>query len=226
MKRVALGLTLAALAAAGAIAAALIAAPTAAASWDWMHLPAHYNVSSVSYGTCPGSGILWRTVSINGVSMGSTCDAGFQAAVDAYIDSTICTVNPDVGGSACTPTTTTIAATTGTTTTDPAVTTTITTTTTTAADPGSSTPTTTQPIQTSTTTAVDPQVAAINARVDQLEQQIAMLTSRVGRLEFAGDAASLAFQQALANGQDVPTAAAIARGTWMNAVYGLGEFGV
>jgi hypothetical protein len=54
--------------------------------------------------------------------------------------------------------------------------------------------------------------------------QIAALTDRVTRIEKAGDAAWLAFEQAVAAGATNAEAAALARGTYLNAEYGLGEF--
>lgn len=221
---------LAGLVAAGAFAA-LVVAPTASA-WDWMHLPAHYNVSSVSYGTCPGSSsVQWITVSINGTALGSTCDAGFQAAVDAYVDSTICTVNPQAGGSACAPTTTTAPATT----TDTTSTTTTTSTTPGATTTASTTPTSTTPADPGSTTAVTNTTAAVTTalspaeqtlsdKIDALAAQIAALTTRVDRLAAASDAAWLAYQQALESGETPAAAAMIARGTALNVIYGLGSF--
>src|SRR4051794_27817185 len=71
----------------------------AALAWDWNHLPNGYAVTDVNL----GGGC--HRITISGHLVGSTCDSGFQAALDSYIDSTICSVNPVAGGAACQTTT-------------------------------------------------------------------------------------------------------------------------
>jgi hypothetical protein len=61
-------------------------------------------------------------------------------------------------------------------------------------------------------------------QINALSAQIAALTDRVARLEKASDAALLAYQQAIQAGDDPAIAAAIARGTGLNVIYGLGGF--
>lgn len=100
--------------------------------------------------------------------------------------------------------------------------------------PTTSTPTTTDTAPAVTTTDTAPAVTAptttapttteLDTRIKALEDQIAALTSRVDRLEKAVDAAWLAYEQELTKGTDPATAADIARGTYLNAVYGLGAF--
>lgn len=224
---------LAALATAGTLAA-LAFAPTASA-WDWTSLPNGYGVTDNNLGNgC-------HDITVAAHHIGSNCDPGFQGALDAYIDSTICTVNPAAGGAACQPTTTAVTTTTSTaappgpvTTTAPVATTTtaataapvatsiVTTTTTLTTAPPPSPPVTTVTVTTTDATAV--QIAALADRITALEQQIAALTKHVDRIALAGDVAWLAFQQAVTGGADIAAAADIARGTWLNAVNGLGAF--
>lgn len=64
----------------------------------------------------------------------------------------------------------------------------------------------------------------LQRQVDELRGALAALTDRVDRMEKATDAAWLAFGQALEAGADDATAAATARGTFLNALYGLGDF--
>lgn len=222
--------SLAALAALGAIVAALTIAPTASASWDWTNLPAGYHVVDASNGPCPdGSGATQHWITLNGTQIfPSTCDSGFQAALDAYVDSTICTVNPQAGGAACAPTTTAAP-------TDTVATTTTavdTSTTTTAAPPATTDPANTPPATTTvdpaaagqTTTALTPNEQSLQDQIDKLAAQISALTSRVDRLDQASVAAQLAYQQAIANGDTPDVAAEIARGIGMNVIFGLGDF--
>ncbi len=86
------------------------------------------------------------------------------------------------------------------------------------------TPAPAQTITVTTPAGNQPQVDALQAQVDALVAQIKALSGAVDRLALAGDASWLAFQQAIAAGDDVPTAATIARGTYLNAEYGLGAF--
>jgi len=127
-----------------------------------------------------------------------------------------------------TTTATTVATTTAATTTDttptttalPPVTTTVVITTTTPASTTAAPVTSTATV----TTTVSPVEQSLQAQIDALTAQIAALTDRVTRLEKAGDASWLAFQQAITSGADPATAAGTARGTWLNVVNGLGAF--
>ena len=86
--------------------------------------------------------------------------------------------------------------------------------------PATVTTTVTQPAST-TPTAIE---QSLQAQIDALSAEIAALTDPVARFEKAGDAASLAFEQAVAAGSTIADAAALARGTYLNACYGLGAF--
>jgi hypothetical protein len=89
--------------------------------------------------------------------------------------------------------------------------------------------TVTQPAATTTetvTTAVSSVEQSLQDQINALAAQVKALTDRVTRLEKAGDASWLAFQQAIENGSPVWYAAVIARGTYLNALYGLGTFAV
>lgn len=70
--------------------------------------------------------------------------------------------------------------------------------------------------------ATDP--ASLEARIQALEDALSQIVGRVARLEKAVDAAWLAYEDAIKGGADAATAADIARGTALNAIYGLGEF--
>jgi hypothetical protein len=102
--------------------------------------------------------------------------------------------------------------------------------TTTAPGTTTSTPATSPPTVTVTTTVTQPAtttsptLTSLQDQIDGLLAQIAALTDRVARIEKAGDAAWLAFEQAVAGGATTADAAALARGTYLNAEYGLGEF--
>lgn len=210
-------------------AAALTLGVTRASAWDWQSLPTGYSVSNYTtvchIATDPcvgGEGSTCNHLTIHGASTPwaeTDCvNPTFQADLDAFINSTICTVNPAAGGSACAPATTAPPATTtapvttnpGATTTQPAST-----------DPA---PTTTQADPGTTTIDQSAQIASLQSQIAVLAQQIADLTTQVEKLELASQAGTLAFNQAIANGSTVPEAAEIARGTAMNAVYGLGDF--
>lgn len=201
---------LAALVAAGAVAALTLA--PAASAWDWQALPGGYTYAAqpttVDGKTC-------NQVRVGGVGVGvfngNDCDPGFQAGLDAFVNSTICRVNPAAGGSACPQPTTAPASAPPATTTDTPP----------AAPPtqtvvGTVTVTVTQPL-TPVEQSLSDQLAALAA-------QVQALTDRVTILEKASDAALLAMQQALENGSSPAEAAAIARGTALNVIYGLGEF--
>lgn len=74
------------------------------------------------------------------------------------------------------------------------------------------------------TTATPVDTTTLEARIKALEDAIAQLTDRVARVEKAVDAAWLAYEDAIKGGADAATAADIARGTALNAIYGLGAF--
>lgn len=219
MKRLLLAATLAIL---GAALAALVASSPARA-WDVTNLPAgystaHWHDSSPPPGSCSDG---WSVVGFSAsISIGE-CDPAFQQKLDDFINATC-------------PCATTAAATTPSTDTATITTDTASATTT---DPVSTTPPPTQPpppvdppVNTTTQTIAAPpdktavEISALDARITALEQQIAALTTRVDRITLAGDASWLAYQQSIANGDSPEIAALMARGTWMNAVYGLGAF--
>jgi hypothetical protein len=141
--------------------------------------------------------------------IGTDCDGDWQAKLDAFVQATC----------PCAQTTTTEAPAPPVEPVPPPATNT------TGSPEPSPPPTTTEagPPTTATTTAPDP-ISDLAARITALEQQIAALTSRVDRLEKAGDAATRAFERAIEGGATPADAADQARGTWLNAVYGLGAF--
>jgi hypothetical protein len=134
-----------------------------------------------------------------------TCTAQDSSANTATASFTI-TVTPagTMGGTTTAPTTTTSAGTTTSTPTTPP-------------------PTVTQPA-TTTSTALTPVEQSLQDQINALSAQIAALTSRVTRLEKAGDASWLAFEQAVTHGATNAQAADQARGTFLNALYGLGAY--
>lgn len=191
-------LLIAALALSGAFAAVLVTSSTAQA-WDVNSLPdgystAHWLNVSPEPGSCPEG---YTVVGFDAAISLGLCDPTFQQQLDAFIDST------------CPCARTTAAPTTETTTTPPAPQPPLVTTATTSTEP---------------TATVDDAVAALSARIAELEAQLAALTTRVEKLELAGQAAQLAFDQAVAAGMDGASAADLARATFLNAEYGLGAF--
>lgn len=206
---------------AGLAAAVALTFPAIANAWDWTHLPAGYTVHDSIYH--PSGGGSCDRITVNGTYIGDACDtANFQTALDAYINSTICTVNPAAGGSACVTTTATAAATTTTTvaTTDPGTTSA---TTTAAAAPVGTAPSATASTQTVTTTeTVTVSDPALTARVTTLEAEYAALAARVGAIEQANAAAEAAYNQAITAGDSPELAASIAISTALNTLYGLG----
>jgi hypothetical protein len=84
--------------------------------------------------------------------------------------------------------------------------------------------TTTVAQPTTTSAPATPVEQSLQDRIDALSTEIAALTDRMARLAKASDAASLAYQQAIQAGDNPAIAAAIARGTGMNVIYGLGDF--
>lgn len=201
---------LTALLAALGLATGLVVFTPAANAWDWQNLPTGYSPSIVIYHTSGGD--TCRQLTINGTYIGDTCnDPDFQQKVDAYIDSTICTVNPGAGGNACI----TTSATTANTTTD---------TTTTTTDPTSTDTTTTPPSTVpagTDTTATTPAGPSLQEQVTSLQQQLAQLATRVGALEQANTAAWDAFSATLAAGGTTAQAALAARSAGLNAIYEL-----
>lgn len=146
-------------------AAAGLLAPVASA-WNWDGLPSGYSVRVASGDpTCVGG----RVVRVNGHLIGCTNDSGFQSALDNYINSTICTVNPSADPGLCPPTTTTTTA--QTTTTTP-------TTTTTAAAPVSGGTSG----GTSTVTVTDPRVDTLQTQVTNLQAAVAAIQTQLTKL--------------------------------------------
>lgn len=217
MKRLMLA---AALALSGAFAAALVGSSSAQA-WDVTNLPAgystsHWHDSSPPPGSCSDG---WNVVGYGSAINLGECDADFQQKLDAFVNGT-CPCASSSSTTAAAPTTdastTTVA--------DPAATTVAVTTTDASPPPQETVSTPAPPVAPTTTDDVSAQITALEARISALEAQIAALTTRVDRITLAGDASWLAYQQAVANGVDPATAADIAHGTWLNAVYGLGDF--
>jgi hypothetical protein len=95
-----------------------------------------------------------------------------------------------------------------------------------APPPTATTTITTTVTQPATTTSAPstPVEQSLHDQINALSAQIAALTDRVARLEKAGDAAWLAFEQAAAAGATNAEAADLARGIYLNAEYGLGAF--
>lgn len=202
-------LLLVALALAGVGTASLLAVSSASAyTTDQLPGLGYSVVYSTLGGGCHG----WQAGYGNAprTDLGSDCDAGFQQRLDDFVNAT------------CPCAQTTTQTTTAATTTEPAPSTE--TTTTTVADPVTTTSTEPAPSAPAPADTTSDQIAALNDQIAALSQQIAALTTRVGRLELAGNASQLAFEQSLAGGADVATAAALARATYLNAEYGLGEF--
>lgn len=197
-------------AAAGLAAALLIFPAVGQSAWNWQSLPTGY-VSSSFQTTCHtatdpcvnGEGSTCNHVTISGAGVRQFAETDcvnptFAADVDAYVDSTICTVNAAAGGQACAPTTTATPAPTTTvaaTTTTPAVTTTpapVATTTAAAAAPAPVTvpaQTVTVATPTSTETVTVPAVttpavpSTVADAISLLQQQIMVLQGRVQAIE-------------------------------------------
>lgn len=189
--------------AAGFAAAIALTMPAVAQAWDWSNLPNGYGLSSGNLGNgC-------YEIAVSGTPIGSTCDADFQQHLDAYIDSTICTVNPAAGQARgmCMPTTT-VAADTTTSAAPPVGTTT-------SALPTETVPTTTVTV---TVTTTDP---TIETRVTALEAQYAALAKRVDAIAQANTASWTAFIDATNAGASLVDAALAARSAGMNAIYAL-----
>lgn len=208
MKRLMLA---AALALSGVVAAALVASSSAQA-YDVNNLPggystSHWHDSSPPPGSCSDG---WNVVGYGSAINLGECDPDFQQKLDAFVNSTC----------PCASTTSTTVAAPA----DASTTTAAPTTTDSSPPPPETVSTPAQTVAAPTTTDVSAEITALEARISALEAQIAALTTRVDRLTLAGDASWLAYQQAVANGADDATAAGIARGTWLNAVYGLGDF--
>lgn len=168
MRRTVFAGLLAFTASAGA-AFALLAFASPAFAWDWMNLPNGYSVADSNLGNgCHG-------ITVNGNLIGSTCDPGFQTALNAFVDSTVCVVNPAVGGSACQPKTTTTAPVVQTTTTAPVLP---------PADPVTTTVVVTTPAYTDTVTVTVPAAATdLTGRVDLIEQRLLAVEGRTQALE-------------------------------------------
>jgi hypothetical protein len=212
--------------------------PTDASAWDFQNLPNGYTqtdiflpITDTTQGQCIDVKLSYSDgQGIHRVDLGSNCDPGFQAALDSFVNASICTVNPGAGGSACVTTTqqtTTVQATTdpGTTTTDPGTTTTAAAPadTTTPADTtvggtgAAATPTTSVP----TTTTPDCDLDCLTARVTALEALYVQLANRVTAIEDANAAAWQTFHDDLVAGMAPADAALDARSSGLNALYEL-----
>ena len=208
--------TLAALTAAGVLAALAIAPAAAAYTWDQLPgLGYSLSVENLADGchvVSAGYGSAAKTL------IGNDCDADFQAKLDAFVQATCPCAQPTTTAAPASTVTPTTPPVTTTSPSDPAPAPTPTTT-----EAAPTTPTTTA-IETATTSAVDARIAQLEADIASLKTLLAALTARVDRVVHAGDVAWLAFQEAILNGKDAAAAADIARGTYLNAVNGLGEF--
>lgn len=205
---------LAVLTAAGVLAALAIAPSAAAYTWDQLpglgyslrvgNLSDGCHLIEAGYGNAP------KTL------IGNDCDTDFQAKLDAFVQATCpCAQTTTTATPAAapepTPTPTTAPS-------DPAPAPAPTTT-----EP-TSPPTTTAIETTTTTSAIDAKLAELEAEIASLKTALSALTAKVDRVIHAGDVAWLAFQEAILNGSDPAAAADVARGTYLNAVNGLGEF--
>lgn len=180
-----------------------------------------------SHVTDVGDGCLITTAESSQTSFsGNTCDPDYQGRLDAFYDRVTAPAPPPP---AAPPATTPVATPTTPISTAPVPVVVA------PVAPAATAPVAAAPISTAAApavaaTAVAPTVAptvdvsALEARIAALEAQIAALTNRVDRLALAGDASSAAFEQALIDGKDVRTAADLARGTFLNVVYGLGRY--
>lgn len=172
----------------GLFAATVLTFPATALAWDWHQLPAGYAVSNhttichIATDPCvDGEGSTCNHLTIHtqiGVTFSETdcVNPNFQQHLDAYVDSTICRVNPAAGGQACIVSTSTTTAAGTTSETPPAGTTT-------TAGPGETTPATTPTVTvttTVTTTVADP---TLEARLTALEQRNAANEARIAELE-------------------------------------------
>lgn len=216
-----------ALAVAGVVVALSLA--PAAAAWEWTNLPNGYSVYVSSYQNADGS--TCHIVRIDGRLMGDDCvdAAAMYVAIDAYVNSTICTKNPAAGGAACAPATTAAPPPVTTSETPPApppppATTTISEPPPAAPAPPPATTTVTVTVTTTTTATTTTVDQSITDRLTAIENALRDLTSRIERLELASAAAQIAYDQAIAAGSDSAAAAELARGTYLNAEYGLGAF--
>jgi hypothetical protein len=202
---------LAAVAALG-LTVGLLSFPSVASAWDWHSLPAGYSSGSrqvvchVATDPCiGGEGSICNLVTVRAYPAGggaqiaildqlADCvNANFQVIFDAFIDSTICQVNPAAGQAAglCAPpaTTTAPATTEPPATTTAATTTPVTTTTTVAAEPSTTTtasveaPPAPPTVTTTVTTTVVVADPALELRVSALEQRQAVAEGRIAVLE-------------------------------------------
>lgn len=211
---------------AAGVGAAMLTFPQGASAWDIHNLPPGFIVvhgTDSSATTCrEWYGIGYQFHSVQKICTDSPT---FQADVDSFVNANYTapvTTTDAPTTSALPPVTTTVVLTT----TTPAATTTAATTTT-AAPATTTTAAPAAPAVTSTvtvTTTVTPVEQSLQSQINTLAAQIAAVTDRVTRLEKAGDASWLAFQQAVTGGSTVADAAGIARSTYLDALYGLGPF--
>lgn len=207
--------------------------PKAADAWDYNNLPNGYSetrihIAPAQDGTaCIDLQISYGTAGTTDI--GSTCEPGFQAALDAYVNATICAANPAAGqaqGMCLPPPTTTTAATTTAQTTTTAVTTTDPTVTAPAPVGGpapavttSSVPPDPAPPTVTVTTTVTVPDPTLEQRIAALEKKYAELAARVDAIEQANTASWDAFNATLAAGGTVADAALAARSAGWNAIY-------
>ena len=190
-------------------------------AWNIDNLPNGYSEVRIHLAdpACIDLQISYGTAGITDI--GSTCDPGFQSNLDAYVNATICTVNPAAGQAEgmCLPpaTTTTDTAVTTDTTAAPAVTTTATPAVTTTATPA----VTTTAVVTDPATATTTDTTSIESRLATLEAEYAALSQRVDAIAQANTASWDAFISTVNSGGTVADAALAARSAGLNAIYQL-----
>lgn len=183
-------------AAAGAVTASL-SFPHTASAWDWHSLPAGYGVSSYTTvcdaqtDPCITDGMTCNHLTVTAPNATphtfaeTDCvNPSFQADLDGFVDATICTVNPSAGGTACAPATTTTAV-------SATTTATVAQTTTSASPAQTTTVTQTAPTNTVTVTnvaaatapAATPGTSDLDARLTAIEQRLDVDEARIQALE-------------------------------------------
>lgn len=220
---------LVALICAAGFAVALLSFPAVASAWSPTSLPPGWTIEHDTGGLDPNCQDAYRIWTEGRAAFSNalcTASPSYQADFDAWVDAHYTAPPPPPPTTTASTTSTTSPAVT---TTVPATTTVTTTTTTTVPAPDPAPPTTTTPTPATTTPTVTaptltPVEQSLQDQLDTLTAAIAAVTDRLARLEQAGDAAWLAYQQSVARGDGPATAAGVARGTFLNVIYGLGAF--
>jgi hypothetical protein len=199
---------------------------SSASAWDVTGLPQGFVVvhaTDISLSTCPA----WYWVQWTGTGAATVklCvdSPTFQADLDSFVNAHY--TAPATTAATTTAVTTAPATTTdaGTTTTAPVAPPVTTTVTQTVTQPAAGT----QPAATTTyvtVTTASPVEQSLQDQINALAVQLKAVTDRVTRLEKAGDASWLTFQQAASQGVDTAIAAAMARQTWLDVVNQTGAY--